>query len=142
MQFERRDFLRRLSLITGVSLVPFKLRAQSQNLDPLNEIPRRQLDRDRPLESLCFGSCNRESRSQDFWPTIAEQNPDLFIAAGDNIYADTTKPEVMLRKYLELKNDPYYRDFIAHVPMIGTWDDHDFGWNNAGSSYQMKKQTR
>jgi alkaline phosphatase D len=142
MRLERRHFLKSLGVVTGASLIPVNLEAKTGPLKSLTDIKRKVLDRNASLDSLCFGSCNRESRPQDFWTVISGFNPDLFIAAGDNIYADTTRPEIMLRKYMELKNNPYYRDFIENIPMLGTWDDHDFGWNNTGRFYKMKVESQ
>ena len=45
-------------------------------------------DFSKPLEVIAFGSCNRDELPQPLWPVIAEENPDLWIWAGDNIYAD------------------------------------------------------
>ena len=42
----------------------------------------------KPLDVIAFGSCNRDELPQPLWPVIAEENPDLWIWAGDNIYAD------------------------------------------------------
>ena len=42
----------------------------------------------KPLEVIAFSSCNRDEVPQPLWPVIAEENPDLWIWAGDNIYAD------------------------------------------------------
>lgn len=142
MRLERRHFLKSLGVVTGASLIPLTLKAKTSELKSLSEIKRKLIDLKAPLNSLCFGSCNKESREQDFWPTIASFEPDLFIAAGDNIYADTTSPAIMLRKYMELKNNPYYREFIENIPMFGNWDDHDYGWNNTGRFYEMKVQSQ
>ena len=28
------------------------------------------------------------------------------------------------------------------MPLVATWDDHDYGWNNSGAAYSMKKEAR
>jgi alkaline phosphatase D len=41
-------------------------------------------------------------------------------------------------KYATQLNTPSYRDFIAKVPVIGTWDDHDYGENNGGREFHAR----
>lgn len=139
MEFNRRRLMKGLSL--GLFL-PLAARAKTSELRPLLEIPRRALRLEQAPTRLNFGSCNLHQKDQGFWQTIFEQSPDLFIAIGDNIYGDTFDMKTLDRKYRELKNNPLYRQFITEIPMLGTWDDHDFGWNNSGSDYEPKKQSQ
>lgn len=109
---------------------------------------------DQPLEVIAFGSCNRDELPQPLWPVIAENRPDLWIWAGDNIYADwyarpdgkkvkyTINREWVTQRYAAQFNRPDYAAFRNEFPIIGTWDDHDYGRNNAGADYKLKKITR
>src|SRR6266851_3009956 len=81
------------------------------------------------LERIAFGSCNRESLPQPLWSPILETRPDLWIWLGDNIYADTEDMEVMRQKYARQLANEGYRQLRASVPVIGIWDDHDYGAN-------------
>jgi alkaline phosphatase D len=140
--FDRRNFLSSLGLMMGGTLMTKSADARARrHLLPLKEIVRKPLNTG-PLKSLCFSSCNKETRPQNFWPVIRGFKPDLFIFMGDNVYADTTSPEVMERRYMELKNNSFYREFCENVPMIGIWDDHDYGWNNAGAEYPIKEEAQ
>ena len=38
---------------------------------------------------IAFGACAHENKPQPIWDAIVNAKPDLFIFAGDNIYADT-----------------------------------------------------
>ena len=67
---------------------------------------------------------------------------DLFIFLGDNIYADTTNAAVMKAKYQVRKNSEFFRALRTKAPVLATWDDHDFGWNDAGASYPMKRTSQ
>lgn len=108
----------------------------------------------KPLEVIAFGSCNRDELPQPLWPVIAEENPDLWIWAGDNIYADwhegpngqrvkfTINREWVTKRYAAQFNQPDYTAFREKTPIIGTWDDHDYGRNNAGAEYTLKETTR
>ena len=48
---------------------------------------------------IAFGSCNKQYLDQPLWEDIGKNNPDLFIWAGDNIYADTENMDKMRKKY-------------------------------------------
>lgn len=91
---------------------------------------------------IAFGSCNRQSLPQPLWEVIARDQPGLWIWLGDNIYGDSNDMAVIKAKYdLQLQQEGY-KKFTAQVPVIGTWDDHDFGRNNAGKFYPYKKATQ
>ena len=108
----------------------------------------------KPLEVIAFGSCNRDELPQPLWPLIAEENPDLWIWAGDNIYADwherpdgqrvkfTINREWVTKRYAAQFNQSGYAAFRKETPIIGTWDDHDYGRNNAGAEFALKEITR
>jgi hypothetical protein len=94
------------------------------------------------ITRIAFGSCNREWRPQPLWDPILATQPDLWIWLGDNIYADTQGMEAMRQKYaIQLANAGYQR-LRAGVPIIGTWDDHDYGANNSGKEYPHKAESQ
>lgn len=111
-------------------------------------------DFSQPLEVVAFGSCNRDELPQPLWPIIAGNAPDLWIWGGDNIYADWYAPPEgkrekytinrawVTKRYAAQFNRPDYAAFRQQFPILGTWDDHDFGRNNAVSSYPLKEVTR
>lgn len=99
-------------------------------------------DFESPLQRIAFGSCNREDLPQPMWTVITANKPDLWIWMGDNVYGDSKDPEVVETKYAQQFNQADYSTFRAATPIIGTWDDHDYGWNNADRSYPIKAQTR
>jgi alkaline phosphatase D len=101
-----------------------------------------KLETKKILQTIAFGSCNNQNKSQEMWKHVVVNKPDLWIWLGDNIYADTKNPQVMADKYSLLKNNLDYRRLLACAPVIGTWDDHDFGWNDAGKEFGMKKQSK
>jgi alkaline phosphatase D len=67
---------------------------------------------------------------------------DLFILLGDNIYADTTNMAVMRQKYDSRKNSSFFRELRKKAPLLATWDDHDFGGNDAGAEYPLKVESQ
>ena len=92
--------------------------------------------------TIAFGSCNRQDEPQPLWPIITAQQPDLWIWLGDNIYADTRDMTKMTAQYHLQEVNPAYRAFIQKVPVIGTWDDHDFGTNDGDSTYPKKEESK
>ncbi len=91
-----------------------------------------------PLTRIAFGSCNNQYFKQPMWRVIADWQPDLFVWLGDNIYGDTTDVAKFSAKWDLQKNNPAYRKFTESVPVIGTWDDHDFGKNNGDRTFPIK----
>jgi alkaline phosphatase D len=95
-----------------------------------------------PLTVLAFGSCNSQERDQPLWLPILKNKPQLWIWLGDNIYGDTDDMQVMAAKYQKQLAKPNYRKLLATTPIIGTWDDHDFGHDNAGKEYPQKAESQ
>ncbi len=93
------------------------------------------------LEIIAIGSCNKQSSEQHIWKVVEAQEPDLWIWLGDNIYGDTEDMQVMLAKYQQQKGHPEYQTFRTNTPVIGTWDDHDFGVNDGGKEYAKKEES-
>ena len=95
------------------------------------------------LTRIAFGSCVNENKSQAFWNTIAATNPQLFLLIGDNVYGDTgatwaADMPTLTTSYAKLSSAPEFAAFRAVVPMMTTWDDHDYGANDAGGSFAFK----
>ncbi|MFO0411515.1 MAG: alkaline phosphatase D family protein [bacterium] len=98
---------------------------------------------DRTLTRIAFGSCAKSDKPQPIWDAVLAARPDLFIFLGDNVYLDTRDPAVMRRKYAELAAQPGFQRLKASgIPILATWDDHDFGENDAGADYPMKEESR
>ena len=88
-------------------------------------------DQGRPLKTIAFGSCIN-TNSHPMLDRVLKVPFDLFVLLGDNIYADTTNAAVMRRKYDALKQSPFFRSLRGKAPLLATWDDHDYGANDAG----------
>ena len=87
---------------------------------------------------LSFASCNNQNIQNNLWSPILRHNPDVFIWGGDIIYSDTEDMTFMTKNYDKLKNDDAYKNFSKRVPVLGTWDDHDYGLNDGGTHYSQK----
>ncbi len=100
------------------------------------------LDFKQPITRIGLGSCNRQDAPQPQWSILSQHNIDLWLWLGDNIYADTEDMEVMRRTYDAQFNREDYAEFRKTHPIVGTWDDHDYGENNSGKWYPKKKESQ
>ena len=94
------------------------------------------------LSRFAFGSCARQDQPQPIWDAIIEAQPDRFIFLGDNIYADTDEMDVMRQKYELLGNQPGYQKLKQTCAVLATWDDHDYGRDDAGVEYPKKRESQ
>lgn len=96
------------------------------------------------LTRIAFGSCNHQNASQHMWAQIAAQQPQLFLMIGDNVYGDAgwdadAGLESLRSAYALQASYPEFTGLRAKVPMMATWDDHDFGLNDAGGNFPMRR---
>ena len=102
---------------------------------------------------VTFGSCNAffGDEPNDIFSRIAEQHPDLWIWLGDVAYVDLkglpprfgfTGEAVITQRFNNVKNNPVYSQLSNSTTVIGVWDDHDYGNNNAGKSFAQKDITQ
>lgn len=91
---------------------------------------------------IAFGSCSDEDDSQQYWETIAAVQPNLWVWTGDIVYADTDDPKQLRSTFAELKNNRYYSAFERKFPVTGIYDDHDYGINDGGKNFPIKKHSR
>lgn len=91
---------------------------------------------------LAFGSCADQELAQPVWQKITEASPDLFAFLGDNIYADTNDMLEMAARYNQLSRNPQFTAFREKFPIVATWDDHDYGMNDAGAEYSHKEESK
>lgn len=96
-----------------------------------------------PLVSrIAFGSCGHEDKPQPILDTARMHRPDLFVWLGDNIYGDTRDMRVLREKYARLGAKPEFQRLRQSCRMLATWDDHDYGWNDAGRHYPYKQASK
>lgn len=91
---------------------------------------------------VAFGSCNMSQEPNPFWDDILAENPDVWIWGGDIVYADTDDVERLRTIYAMQDTVAGYAKLRNEVPIIGTWDDHDFGVNDGGSDFAIKAESQ
>ncbi len=84
---------------------------------------------------VVFASC---AKIQDFpiqpaWKQIQDEEPDLLILLGDNVYAPNSGLDLsqLELRYQQQLDEPNFKALIEQVPFKAIWDDHDFGPDNA-----------
>ncbi len=97
---------------------------------------------DDTLTTIAFGSCNKQDKPQTLWGPIVKDNPDLWIWLGDNIYGDSEEAHIMKGKYDIQLNNKDYQALMETCPIIGTWDDHDYGKNDGTKHFPAKEQNK
>lgn len=90
------------------------------------------------LSRIAFGSCADEKRPQPIWSAVRAAKPDLFIFLGDNVYADTSDMAQLRAAYAKLAAVREFAALRKETPILATWDDHDYGRNDAGAEFEAK----
>ncbi len=108
---------------------------------------------DPPEVQFAIGSCNyvNEKRfdrpgkpygsDHDIFTSIHKKNPDFMLWLGDNTYlreADWNSRTGFLHRYTHTRSLPELQPLLASTHHYATWDDHDFGPNNADGSFWLK----
>jgi alkaline phosphatase D len=77
-------------------------------------------------------SCAREDEASIAgWRRVLAERPDLVLLLGDTPYIDSTDAAVQRRRHREFAGTPGLRELARSRPVLGIWDDHDFGRDGA-----------
>ncbi len=99
------------------------------------------------LSRIAFGSCANQDKPLPVFDAIAAAKPELLILLGDNMYSDLDRklkvtPAVIRDKYAQMEKVPGFAKLKAMCPITGTWDDHDYGKNDAGAEWEHKDEAQ
>ena len=97
---------------------------------------------DAPLSRISFGSCAKQDQTQPIWEAIVAGQPELFVFLGDNIYGDSPDMDVLRAKYALLNEQPGFRKLRQVCPVVATWDDHDYGKDDSGAEFAMRRESQ
>ena len=103
---------------------------------------------DTVITKVLLGSClDEEKGPSKALMSLPGENADLFLMVGDNVYGDRdgrayTNNQADLDELKESFADLALReDFIKvrkSVPMMVSWDDHDYGANDSGKEFPFR----
>ncbi len=129
----RRAFLNRLLATAAVAFAPL-----------LELLRPAKAEGDETLTRIAFGSCADQARPQPIWDAIFRYRPDLFLMIGDNVYGDMASGELtdMKAAYAAADALPQFRRLRAEMRHLVIWDDHDFGRNDGGADYPLKRESK
>lgn len=92
--------------------------------------------------TIAFGSCVKEYLDAPIFNDIVNDNPDIFVWLGDMVYGDTENMDTLESKYNRLLQKPEYQNLVRSTPIIGVWDDHDYGVNDGNKYYPKKAESK
>lgn len=99
-------------------------------------------DDPRVIRRVAIIGCHQQPDPAPALLRYVEAKPDLALWVGDNVYADTADdPSHIERCYAMLESKPGFRELRDSTPFLATWDDHDFGLNDGGTHYPLKRQS-
>ncbi len=91
---------------------------------------------------IAFGSCAHSFEPMPILNQVVKHHPDLWIWLGDIMYGDSHDMTVLKKKYDLQKNKPEYQALLKATPVIGVYDDHDYGTNDGGKYYSKKDSSK
>lgn len=101
---------------------------------------RKLLAEDAILERIGFGSCLDQRLDMPIWSAVTAADPQLFLMMGDNVYGDVSSAAMTELKaaYARLASTTEFAAARQAMPFLATWDDHDYGSNDAAGEFPHK----
>jgi len=111
---------------------------------------------DAPELAIAIGSCfylageeapfrnARYGGGYGIFDAIADKRPDVMVWMGDYLYflpPDEFDPASMAARYRRQRTLPALAKLLTATSHVATWDDHDYGPNDADASYVMKGES-
>ena len=87
-----------------------------------------------------LGSCLDQDREQNIWSPIKNEDLDGFIFLGDNVYGDMPNGKLSKMQKAYQTQKKRLPKWLLDNEIIAIWDDHDFGLNDGGRDYPLKKE--
>ena len=88
------------------------------------------------------GSCIDQDFPQPIWNSIEKENLNYFIFLGDNVYGDSPDGKLEKLRYAYKKQKSLLPSFLNDINILSIWDDHDYGLNDGGRDYSLKKESQ
>jgi len=96
------------------------------------------LDLTKPSLKFALCSCMDEAlHDPTIWRDMVDRSPDMLFFIGDSVYADTgagkggANPDHLWKRFCEARMtlEIYFSKKL--IPILATWDDHDFGLDDS-----------
>jgi len=106
-----------------------------------------------PVSRIGFGSCYKPEKKTGLWKAVSDLDPQVWLWLGDNVYADVIDgkyikkdlpKDAFTRAYADLKKSEGVTTLQGFPKdrVMATWDDHDYGRNDAGKHWERKEEAR
>lgn len=94
------------------------------------------------LTRIAFGSCIDQDEPQTITRAIQAYGPDLFVFLGDNVYGDVEggTADKLRQAYERQDQSAEFARLLQTPRILATWDDHDFGVNDGGGDFALKRE--
>ena len=100
----------------------------------------------RAFTRIAFGSCAFQWEKQPVLRAVVASRPDVYLSLGDAIYGDydgeksyPVTAESLQREWKVLADNPDWKYLSSRVPIMATWDNHDYGHYGAGEEFPLKE---
>jgi len=104
------------------------------------------------VSKISFSSCHLPDDMHivpNFWSDMRYvSKPDIWLWLGDNMYHDGNDINGKRLEYNKVREEASYNEYglvsstKPVIPIMACWDDHDFGYNDAGSDYPCTEQSQ
>lgn len=133
-------------LLTFLFISFLSVAAGGQNFSPATPMASVPLLDQQLIDRVVFGSCNKQELDQTIFDTIANTRGDVFMLLGDNVYSEdeTDDPELQSLRdaYGVFAQSKPFERLRDTMPLLVTWDDHDFGVNDGGGDWPRKARSQ
>ncbi|MGE4618966.1 MAG: alkaline phosphatase D family protein [Planctomycetota bacterium] len=94
--------------------------------------------------TLVFGSCASPKHygKNEIWQQIGAKEPHALVLIGDTPYIDTTDLTRQRAAYRKFWQQPPIATLIRRIPVLATWDDHDYGKNDSVGTIPGRENSR
>jgi len=109
------------------------------------------LDTGKKKPRLALISCMDDSLKVEqalMWKQLLSEKPDVILMMGDNVYADrvpsgwqAASGEQLWDRYVDTRTTLDFYKSADLIPVFATWDDHDYGRNDADRTYVLKEES-
>ena len=130
------------ALIIALVLGVVGCKSQPENIVVSKTVDLKSIDTTKTLSRIAFGSCSDEDEPQPRWKYVVANDVDLWMWLGDMIYGDSDDPAVLKKKYDQQLANKEYQKLLSSTPIIGIWDDHDYGKNDGDKTFAIKKESK
>ena len=133
----------------------YELQIRDESLDLIGKRVLRTFPKKEDVRSLraVVASCMDDgfkSEAKDMWATVSWLRPDWIFLIGDTVYSDKfvgfyegpADPKTMFERYVETRNELTIYRQIELIPVLASWDDHDYGKNDGDRTFRFKVEAK